>query len=108
MMRDQPMDVSYAPPAYPQHDYRGLGLVVPVRVGGVLVGHLTRQGDRIGWYSAPCPPGSEADATRRAVGDALREGAARRRPLYEVWDTLVAAVPHDPTYVGELADVLAR
>jgi hypothetical protein len=102
------MDLSYAPPAYPHHEYRGPGMVVPVRVEGHLVGHLTRQGDRVGWHSAAVPSGSSADAVRRAIGDALREGAAQRRPLYEVWDALLASVPHDPAYVGELADVLDR
>jgi hypothetical protein len=106
MIRDQPMDGSYFPPAYPHHEYRGLGMIVPIRAGGDLVGHLTRQDDRIGWHSARIPAGSAADAVRRAVADTLREGAAGHRPLHEVWHELLAAVPHDAAYVGELADVL--
>jgi hypothetical protein len=102
----EPFTAGYLPPVYPHHDFTGPGIVVHVRVGGELVGDLSRQGERVSWNSA-APVSAEGRDLRQQVHRRLRQGAAAGRELDDVWHELLAAVPHDPPYLGDLAELRA-
>ncbi|GAA4981272.1 hypothetical protein [Actinopolymorpha pittospori] len=101
MIEKQPLALTYAPPRYPRHSYTGEGEIVTVRVGREIVGHLTRQGDAVGW-DATAPPYTDAGIVRRIVEDALRAGAAQGRSLDEVWREILASVQHEDPVTAPL------
>ena len=102
MIKDQPADLAYAPASYPRHRYTGRGTIVDVYVGSRLVGHLTRQGDAVGWDGAP-PPGSAEAVVSQMIIDALRLGASSGRPLDDTWKMILDMVSHEDPREGDLA-----
>jgi hypothetical protein len=99
--KPQPMSLVDAPPAYPSHDYRGTGEIVTVRLGDEVVGHLTRQGERLGWLPRP-DLSDDAHAVRHLVEDVLRECAAAGRPAVEAWAECLRLTQHDRPVVARL------
>jgi hypothetical protein len=99
--RVQPASLAYAPPSYAGHDYTGPGDIVAVRLGADVVGHLTRQGDRLGFIARP---GLSADAhtVRHIVEDTLREFAAAGRAPVDAWAECLRLTTHDAPVVGPL------
>ena len=83
-------DLVYAPPSYPSHDYTGMGIVVPIYVGGDFVGYLSRKGDAVGW-AATAPPDTPEGVVRILVNNALMAGAANDVPLDETWEAILQA-----------------
>jgi hypothetical protein len=101
MIKNQPADLAFAPPSYPDHVYTGEGTIYVVRVGREVVGHLTRQGDAVGW-DASAPGNTDAGIVRRMVSEALRMGAYHGRPLDEVFAEILASVQHDDPVIAPL------
>ena len=91
---EQPLDLAYAPPRYPAHAYSGDGIIVVVRLGSAVVGHLTRQGDAVGWDGA-WPPEADESVISDEIIPRLREGAASGAPLDETWLAILRDVQHD-------------
>ncbi|SBT68215.1 hypothetical protein GA0070622_5311 [Micromonospora sediminicola] len=99
--RPAPMDPVYTPASYPGHDYLGPGEIVTVRAGREVVGHLTRQGARLGWL--PRPALSEAaGAVRLIVEDVLCSFARDGRPLVDAWAECLRLTQHDSPVVAPL------
>jgi hypothetical protein len=100
-LRVQPLSLTYAPPAYPQHRYEGLGTIVRILAANEFVGHLTRQGDAVGW-DASAPPDTDAGIVRRMISERLREGAATGRPLDDVFYEILDDFQHEDPVTAPL------
>lgn len=94
LIPDQPADLAYAPPRYPSHGYTGRGTIWTIRVGASVVGHLTRQGDAVGWDSQ-VPPESDEAVVREIVTSILRRGAAEGRPLDDAITEILSVTQHE-------------
>jgi hypothetical protein len=82
--RPQPLDLAYAPPRLPGHDYTGPGWIATIRIGtgpGDVVGHLTatESFDAIGFdslamftHEGTAPADTDAGFVRKAVQAVLR------------------------------------
>jgi hypothetical protein len=104
--REQPMDLAYTPTRYPRHNYTGQGDIVTVRVGPDVVGHLTRQDDKVCW--APQPNLSDPGNTvRTMVWQILADGARTGRPLDDAWQECLDSTQHDGPVTGALDELIS-
>ncbi len=100
--RPSPASLSYAPPTYPSHDYRGEGEIFTIRCAGEVVGHLTRKDwESIGWLPRP-GLSEEAGIVREIVEDILRRFAAEGRPMVDAWAEILNTAQHDRPVTGPL------
>ncbi|GAB1641757.1 hypothetical protein [Krasilnikovia sp. MM14-A1259] len=95
--RPLPMSLTYAPPAYPSHDYTGQGEIYTIRLGDEVVGFLSH---KVGDYEhvgfLPRRGLSEdADTVRLIVYDLLRQYAADGRPMVDAFARILDVTQHD-------------
>src|SRR6478736_1592309 len=100
--KEQPLDITYAPPAYPQPDWEsGTGLVKYAPE----VGFLVLSGSSLSWVPTAAPATKEA-ALSTYLSEQIQAYAAGNMPAQKAWDELAPYLPGQPASEMQLADVI--
>ncbi len=106
--REQPMDLAYQPPAYPQPDWeKGRCTAVHAYLpDDVEVGWLVLSGDALAWV-ATAAPATLAASLSQWVRAELQRQAMAGTPATTAWTELLGHLLHTPPEEMACAAVLA-
>lgn len=106
--REEPLEATFVPPAYPQPDWKSAGCTaVKVFIPSGDVGYLVLAKDALQWVPVAAP-GSLASSLSQHIREEVSDHAGRGTPAASAWAMLLPQVMHTTPIETSCQDVLDR